>query len=67
MIGNKRNERKCIASSDASLLKGDRGGSREHHLEPGVVLGTIETDFIGSFTMSPFRYTNILKFILLKA
>ena len=31
---------KCIASSGASLLKGDRGGSGKSCLEPGIVLGT---------------------------
>ena len=44
---------KCTASSSASLPKGDRGGSRKHHMEPGIVLGINMTDFIGSFTMSP--------------
>ena len=31
---------KCIASSSASLPKGDWGGSRKSRLKPGIVLGT---------------------------
>ena len=42
---------KCIASSGASLPKGDK--KRKSHLEPGIVLGTNETDFMGCVTMSP--------------